>query len=665
MNRKLFSEQLENLQEMARTIRGLSMDGVQKANSGHPGMPLGMADVAAVLWMRHLRHDPRHPQWANRDRFVLSAGHGSMLLYSLLHLTGYDLSLDDLKNFRQWGSKTPGHPEFGHTPGVETTTGPLGQGVGNAVGMAMAEAHLSAKINRASLMDHRTWVIAGDGCLMEGISHEACSLAGHLKLGKLTLLYDDNHISIDGDTNLAFTEDVLKRFEAYGWHTQRIDGHDLQAIDTAMEKAKQDERPSIIACRTTIGFGSPHLAGTSKVHGSPLGEEEIRLTKQRLGLPPEKSFYISEKVLNFARQCVDRGQMLWDNWNTQFDKLKKSDPHQAADVEKLIDGRLPAGLDTILPDFAPGERLATRAASGKTLDKLVPAIDMLIGGSADLTGSNLTLAKGQEFFDKDHYAGRYIHYGVREHAMGAIMNGLALHGGLIPYGGTFLVFSDYMRNSVRLAAMMGLQEIFVFTHDSIGLGEDGPTHQPVEHTASLRLIPNLTVIRPADATETALAWQCALQNESGPTALILTRQKLPTLSATAGAVNGAYVLSDEKNPQAIIIATGSEVEIALDAQKLLMNENIAARVVSMPSCELFEARDKAYRESVLPADITCRVAIEAGTTDGWYKYVGAGGDVIGIDHFGASAPYQEIYQKFGITPQAVCDAVKRLLNKHN
>ncbi len=659
---KLTSSEWSNLAEMAKTIRGLSMDGVQKANSGHPGMPMGMADVAAVLWTRHLHHDPKNPDWTNRDRFVLSAGHGSMLLYSLLHLTGYDLSLDDIKNFRQWDSKTPGHPEYGHTPGVETTTGPLGQGVANAVGMAIAEAHLAARFNKGNqnLIDHRTYVVAGDGCLMEGISHEACSLAGHLKLGKLTLLYDDNHISIDGSTGLAFSEAVLERFEAYGWHTQRIDGHDLQAIDEAIAEANEDSRPSIIACRTTIGFGSPHMAGTSKVHGSPLGADEIILTKKQLGLPPDKTFYISNRALSYARNSIDKGQKLWKDWQEYFVEYKIANPAMASEFENMLTGRITTDLSKLLPQFSETDKLATRAASGKTLDKLVPSLPILIGGSADLTGSNLTLAKDQTILDSAHYEGSYIHYGVREHAMGAIMNGLALHN-LIPYGGTFLVFSDYMRNSLRLAAMMGLRVIYVFTHDSIGLGEDGPTHQPIEHVASLRLIPNLTVIRPADPSETALAWKSALTNTTGPTALVLTRQKLPTLPNTAQAHRGGYIISDSPDPHALIIATGSEVEIALKAQKALGNKGVSVRVVSMPSCEIFDAQDKEYKKQVLPATIRARVAIEAGTTDGWYKYVGQYGRTIGIDHFGASAPYEEIYQKFALTAEAVTNAVEQLI----
>ncbi|RMH61210.1 MAG: transketolase [Calditrichaeota bacterium] len=656
------SRELNNLQEMAKTIRGLSIDGVQKANSGHPGMPMGMADVATVLWMRHLKHDPRDPKWFNRDRFVLSAGHGSMLLYSLLHLTGYDVSLDDLKNFRQWGSKTPGHPEYGHTPGVETTTGPLGQGVANAVGMALAEAHLAERLNTPEhrLLHHYTYVIAGDGCLMEGISHEAASLAGHLKLGKLILLYDDNQISIDGSTGLSFTENVLQRFEAYGWHTQRVDGHDMNAVDQAIFKAREDERPSIIACKTVIGFGSPHMAGTNKVHGSPLGAEEVKLTKEKLGLPADKDFYISEQALETARGCVARGAELHRAWD---EKVATCSPEQAALLKELHTDNLSVDLEALLPAFEDTDALATRAASGKTLDVLVPALPQLLGGSADLTGSNNTLPKTEKGLESGHYGNRYIYYGVREHAMGGIMNGLALHGGLIPYGGTFLVFSDYMRNSVRLAAMMGLRVIYVFTHDSIGLGEDGPTHQPIEHLTSLRLIPNLTVIRPADARETAFAWKTAIEHTQGPTALVLTRQKLPVMhEKDFPSVNltekGGYILSDADKPAAIIIASGSEVEIALLAQRQLSEEGIATRVVSMPSTELFDAQDTSYREEVLPEALSVRVAIEAGSTLGWHKYVGTRGRIIGIDRYGASAPYKEIYKHYGMTADAVAQAVK-------
>jgi transketolase len=659
--------ELNQLKEMANIIRGLSMDGIQKANSGHPGLPMGMADVASVLWMRHLKHNPADPSWANRDRFVLSAGHGSMLIYSLLHLTGYDLSLEDIKNFRQWGSKTPGHPEYKHTAGIETTTGPLGQGIANAVGMAIAEKRLAAHFNTAenTILDHYTYVIAGDGCMMEGISHEACSLAGHLKLDKLILLYDDNSISIDGSTDLSFTEDVLKRFEAYGWHTQRIDGHDHEEVDQAISSAKNDNRPSIIACKTTIGFGSPNKAGTSGVHGSPLGADEIILTKEKLGLPTDKPFYISENVARFAGNSKETGISAQAMWQENFNSYKNKYTGKADLFNRIMTNTLPENWTENLPQFEAGSALATRSASGKVLDAITPGLYEMLGGSADLSPSNNTFPKDGKVVNKDDYDGNYLHYGVREHAMAGIMNGLALHGGIIPYGGTFLVFSDYMRNSIRLSAMMGIRVIYVFTHDSIGLGEDGPTHQPIEHLASLRTIPNLNVIRPADGAETAWAWQSAIENTTSPSALILTRQKLPNLERPNEAMEnmqkGGYVLSDAENAKVIIIATGSEVEIALNTQKLLADKNIAARVISMPCCEIFDAQDEAYKESVLPKNITVRLAIEAASDQTWYKYVGLNGKIIGISGYGASAPYQEIYKQFGLTAEVVAEEAKRLL----
>ncbi len=657
--------ELNQLKEMANIIRGLSMDGIQKANSGHPGLPMGMADATSVLWMRHLKHNPTDPNWANRDRFVLSAGHGSMLIYSLLHLTGYDLSLKDIKNFRQWGSKTPGHPEYKHTAGVETTTGPLGQGIANAVGMAIAEKRLAAHFNTAEnkIVDHHTYVIAGDGCMMEGISHEACSLAGHLKLDKLILLYDDNSISIDGPTGLSFTEDVLKRFEAYGWHTQRIDGHDHEEVDQAISSAKNDNRPSIIACKTTIGFGSPNKAGTSGVHGSPLGADEIILTKEKLGLPSDKSFYISENVAQFAGNSKKTGTSAQATWQENFNSYKNKYADKADLFNRIMTNALPENWTENLPQFETGSALATRSASGKVLDAITPGLYEMLGGSADLSPSNNTFPKDGKVVNSDAYDGNYLHYGVREHAMAGIMNGLALHGGIIPYGGTFLVFSDYMRNSIRLSAMMGIRVVYVFTHDSIGLGEDGPTHQPIEHLASLRTIPNLNVIRPADGAETAWAWQSAIENTTGPSALILTRQKLPNLERQTGALEnmqkGGYVLSEAENAKVIIIATGSEVEIALNAQKLLANKNIAARVVSMPCCEIFDAQDEAYKESVLPKNIAARIAIEAASDQTWYKYVGSTGKIIGIKGYGASAPYQEIYKEFGLTAEAVAEVAEK------
>ncbi len=665
---EISKSELEQLKEMAKTIRGLSIDGIQKANTGHPGLPMGIADVATVLWMRHLKHNPKDPKWADRDRFVLSAGHGSMLLYSLLHLTGYDLSLDDLKNFRQWDSKTPGHPEFGHTAGVETTTGPLGQGIANAVGMALAEKRLAAHFNtnENSIVDHFTFVIAGDGCMMEGISHEACSLAGHLKLGNLILIYDDNNISIDGPTSLSFSEDVLSRFKSYGWHTQQADGHNFENVDQAISLAKMDNRPSIIACKTTIGFGSPNKAGTSGVHGSPLGNDELILTKQKLGLPADQSFYISDEVIQFARKSIDIGISAQEEWNTQFSTYKNDCADLASQFDRIMKNKLPENWESCLPEFEAGSAMATRSASGKVLDGLTPKLFEMLGGSADLTPSNNTFPKEGCVINANNYDGNYMHYGVREHAMAAIMNGLAVHGGIIPYGGTFLVFSDYMRHSIRLSAMMGIRVIYVFTHDSIGLGEDGPTHQPIEHIASLRTIPNLNVIRPSDAAETAWAWHNAIENTSGPTAIILTRQKLPIIdrevySSAKNVHKGGYVLSDMNGATVILIASGSEVEIALGAQKLLSEKNISSRVVAMPCCELFDQQDEAYKQSVLTENIQARVAIEAGSEQTWHKYVGPHGKIIGINRYGASAPYQEIYRQFGLTADDVAKAALSLL----
>ncbi len=649
-----------HLQAVVNSIRALAMDAVQKANSGHPGMPLGMADTAAVLWTRYLKFDPRHPQWPDRDRFVLSAGHGSMLLYALLHLSGYDLPLAELQNFRQWGSATPGHPEYGHTPGVETTTGPLGQGISTAVGMALAERWLAAKYNRPGfdVVDHMTYVIASDGDLMEGVSHEACALAGHWGLGKLIVLYDDNGISIDGSTSLAFTEDVLARFAAYGWHTLRVDGHDATAVSQAINLAHAEkERPSLIACRTIIGYGSPNRAGTAKAHGEPLGVEELRLTKEALGLPQEP-FWVDPRAHEALGTAGSHGARKREEWLEMLDAYASAYPDLAAEFWRVMAGELPAGWqETPLPAF--GSAIATRAASGMVLNALATAVPELLGGSADLTGSNNTDLKGAADVQKGAFNGRYLRFGVREHGMGAIMNGLSLHGGVIPYGGTFLVFADYMRPAIRLAALMNQGVIYVFTHDSIGLGEDGPTHQPIEHLASLRAIPNLYVFRPADAWETAVGWRVALARRSGPTALALTRQKLPLLDreATQGAAQGGYVLADVDNPRAILIASGSEVHIALGAQKLLAEKGVAARVVSLPCWELFQAQPQAYRDAVLPPAITNRVAIEAGVTLGWQQFVGAQGKIIGINHFGASAPYERIYQEFGLTAEAVATAV--------
>lgn len=654
----------------ADTIRTLAMDAVQKANSGHPGTPMALADMAVVLWSQFLKVDPAVPDWPDRDRFVLSAGHASMLLYSLLHLAGYDLSLDDLKAFRQWESKTPGHPENHLTPGVETTTGPLGQGLSNAVGMALAERWLAARFNRPGfdIVNHYTYVICSDGDIMEGISHEAFSLAGHLELDKLIVFYDDNKITIDGSTDLTLSEDVAARFTAYRWHTQCIDGHDMAAVETAVQAAQAEtERPSLILMRTHIGYGSPHKQDTASAHGEPLGEDEIRLTKEKLGRPAGKQFHVPEEVAQFMCGVGDRGARARVAWEERLAGYTAAHPELAAEYQRALSGELPAGWADDLPGFEAGSSLATRAASGKVLDAIAPRLPTLIGGSADLTGSNKTDFRGVTHLTGADFSGRYIHFGIREHGMGGIMNGMALHGAVRPYGGTFLIFSDYMRPSIRLAALMQLPVIYVFTHDSIGLGEDGPTHQPVEQLMSLRLIPNLTVIRPADAAETAVAWRAALENRTGPTALILTRQKLPTLDRSQyapaeGAARGAYIVSEAAGePAVILLATGSELYRALEAQQELAAENIAARVVSMPSWELFAAQPAVYREQVLPSAVTARVVLEAGSPLGWERYVGDGGRILGLDHFGASAPYEQIFQAFGLTAGAMAAAARELV----
>lgn len=663
---------LEEHRLAANTIRGLAMDAVQKANIGHPGMPMGMADVAVVLWTQFLKHNPQDPHWFDRDRFVLSAGHGSMLLYSLLHLSGYDLPLEELMQFRQWDSRTPGHPEYSHTPGVETTTGPLGQGLGNAVGMALAERWLAARFNQPGydLVDHFTYVIASDGDLMEGVSHEACSLAGHLGLGKLIVLYDDNNITIDGRTELAFSEDVLARFAAYGWQTARVDGHDARAVRQAIAQAQRESAgPSLIACRTHIGYGSPNKQGTAKAHGEPLGEEEIRLTKEALGWPLAPPFYVPEGVRQVMAGAAAASGRAQSEWEALWGRYQEAYPAQAELFRRHLNGDLPDNWQDIWPYFEVNKPLATRAASGKVLNALAPHVPYLLGGSADLTGSNNTDLKGEKPLMRDDFSGRYLHFGVREHGMGAIMNGMALHGGVRPYGGTFLVFSDYMRPSIRLAAMMGAPVIYVFTHDSIGLGEDGPTHQPIEHLMSLRAIPNLTVIRPADAIETAEAWKLALEQKNGPVALILTRQAVPTLNhiqsqITGSVAQGAYVIKHPVTPpQVILIGTGSEVAIALEAEKLLAEQGVAAQVVSMPSWELFAAQSAAYRDTVLPPHLKARVSIEAGATLGWERHIGESGKAIGLDRFGASAPYKTIYEKVGLTPEAMAEAALLVIGR--
>ncbi len=657
------------------TLRMLSAEAVEKAKSGHPGLPMGAAAPAYVLWTRFLKHNPQNPLWPDRDRFILSAGHGSMLLYSLLHLTGYDLSLEDLKNFRQWAGRTPGHPERLHTPGVECTTGPLGQGFANGVGLALAEAFLAAHFNRPGhkIVQHHIYALVSDGDLMEGITHEAASLAGHLKLGKLIYLYDDNHISIEGSTDLAFTEDRLARFKAYGWHTQQVtNGNDLVAIELAIQAAQAEkERPSLIAIRTQIGFGSPNRQDTAGAHGEPLGASELALTKQNLGWPLEPGFYIPPEALHQFRLNVPKGAELEADWQDRFKAYQKAYPDLAQEWQEWVEGRLPLDWEQALPFFKLDPKgQATRTASGTILNALAAKIPNLIGGSADLAPSNKTWIKASAAFQPGDHGGRNVHFGVREHAMSGILNGLALHGGLIPFGGTFLIFSDYMRPSMRLAAMMGLRVLYILTHDSIGLGEDGPTHQPIEHLAALRAMPNLTVIRPCDANETTAAWRYALQNQQGPTALILSRQDLPVLdrnhlAPAADLAKGAYVLLDPPSakPEILLLATGSEVHLMLQAAQALSNQGIAVRVISMPSWELFEKQPQEYQRQVLPPECPLRLAVEAGVTQGWERYVGDKGKTIGLDHFGASAPYQVLYKEFGLTAERIASEALHLLGR--
>jgi transketolase len=649
------------------TIRTLAMDAVQKANSGHPGMPLGMADAAYVLWTQFLRHNPADPAWPDRDRFVLSAGHGSMLLYGLLHLTGYDLPLEELQRFRQWGSMTPGHPEYGEAPGVETTTGPLGQGFANGVGLALAERMLSAEFNRPGfeIVDHHTYVIVSDGDLMEGISHEAASLAGHLGLGKLIYLYDDNHVTIEGSTDLSYSEDVAGRFKAYGWHVEVVDGHDRAAIARAIAQARAEtERPSIVLCRTHIGYGSPNKQDTAAAHGEPLGAEEVRLTKEALGWPADAQFLIPEDVLAHFRSALDRGADAQGEWHALFARYRGAYSRLAAAWERRMAGEPPNGWEKALPGFKPEDGpIATRAAGGKVMEAIAPVLSELVGGSADLHPSTKTYLKAYPAVKKGAYEGRNVHFGVREHGMAGILNGLAIHGGFRPYGSTFLVFSDYMRPSIRLAALMRLPVIYVFTHDSIFVGEDGPTHEPVEQAASLRAIPGLTVLRPADARETVGAWQAIGERRAGPVALLLSRQKLPVLAETdPDQVScGAYVVADVQAPALVLMASGSEVSLVLEAHRLLAAQGIAARVVSMPSWELFEAQPRAYRDHVLPPKVTARVAVEAGVSQGWERYVGPWGAIVGLDRFGASAPYKVLAEKLGFTAQVVAARARALL----
>jgi transketolase len=652
------------------TIRTLSIDAVQQANSGHPGAPMGAAPMAYVLWTRFLRHAPTRPDWPDRDRFVLSAGHASMLLYSLLHLTGYDLPLDELKRFRQWGSRTPGHPESGLTPGVEATTGPLGQGFANAVGMAIAERRLAADFNRDEheIVDHWTYVIASDGDLQEGIASEVASLAGHLRLRKLVVLYDDNHVQLDGPTSMAWSEDVPKRFEAYGWHATRVeDGNDLAAIEAAIEEAREDDRPSLIAVRTHIGFGSPNKQDSQKAHGSPLGPDEVRLTKEAYGWDPDRSFYIPDDALTVFRAAVDAGKELVADWERRMDAYEEAHPRLGADFRRRLSGKLRDDWDAGLKTYEVGTEVATRNASQDAIQALADPVPELFGGAADLSESNLTDIKGEPQFNADE-PGRNLRFGVREHGMGGTANGIAYHGGFIPYDATFLTFSDYMRGAVRLGSLAGLHVIHVWTHDSVGLGEDGPTHQSVEHYAALRAIPNLWFVRPGDANETSAAWALAVERRNGPVALALTRQKLPVLEGTAekareGVRRGGYVLRDADggSPRLILIGTGSELQLAFSAADELEDDGIPTRVVSLPCWERFEAQDASYRDEVLPPSVRKRVSVEVGVSLGWERWVGDEGAIIGLDHFGASAPAGTIFEHFGFTAARVAEIGRRVI----
>ena len=673
------------------TIRTLSIDAVQKANSGHPGMPLGAAPMAYVLWTRHLRHNPTNPKWPDRDRFVLSAGHASMLLYSMLFLTGYDLGMDDIKQFRQWGSRTPGHPEYGVVPGAEVTTGPLGQGLGNAVGLAIAERWLAATFNRPGheIVNHHTYVMASDGDMMEGVAAEAASIAGQFRLGRLIVLYDANQITLSASADVTFSEDVGARFQAYGWHVEHIDGMDIAAVDGALTKAKAvDDRPSLIVARTHIGFGSPHKHDTFEAHGEPLGVEEVRLTKRALGWPEDKSFYIPDEALAQFRRSVEQGRDLEAQWNRRVDGLRAADPQLADKLRQALAGELPKGWDAALPRFTPADgAMATRDAGQKTIVALAETIPNLVGGSGDLDPSTRTALKGKGDFESPNftppegapptqgmvggplgYGGRNIHFGIREHAMAAIATGMALHGGILPYAATFFTFSDYMRPSIRLAALSKARVIYVWTHDSIGLGEDGPTHQPVEQLASLRAIPDLMLLRPADANETVEAWKIAVAHTEGPVGLVFTRQKLPildrsTLAPAAGTAKGAYVLADcaAGPPKLILIATGSEVSIALEAHKQLTREGVASRVVSMPCWDLFEAQPQSYKDTVLPPGVKARVSVEAGSPLGWERYVGLDGAIIGLNRFGASAPGEIVMRELGFTPEHIVKVARSIL----
>ncbi|HKI77355.1 MAG TPA: transketolase [Ignavibacteriaceae bacterium] len=666
---KQFDEQAIN------TIRFLAVDGVQKANSGHPGMPMGCAPIAYTLYSKYMKHNPNDPNWLNRDRFVLSAGHGSMLLYSILHLCGYKVSMDDLKNFRQWKSITPGHPEFKLTPGVETTTGPLGQGISNAVGMALAQAHLGAIFNKddIKILDHFIYGICSDGDLMEGVSHETASIAGHLKLGKIIFFYDNNHISIDGSTSLAFSEDIPERFKSYGWHVQHVKNvNNVDDLQKAIEEAqKTSDKPSLIVTDTHIGYGSPHKQDTAGVHGSPLGEDEVKLTKKNLNWPEDKTFYIPDEVSDFFKNIKIQGDEAEDEWNGLFLKYKEKYPDDAKLFESLMKGKIGDEWKKHLPVFEnDGKPIATRTSSGKTINSIAPYLPGFLGGSADLHPSTDTFMNDYGSLSAEHYENRSIHYGVREHGMASILNGMAMYGGVIPFGATFFVFSDYLRPAIRLGALSGARPIYVFTHDSIGLGEDGPTHQPIEHLAAVRAIPKVVVIRPADANESAYAWQAAIEHEGSPVALILTRQKLPVIdqkkySSANNLLKGAYVLKDsEGTPDIILMATGSEVSITLEAAEKLNSEGIKARMVSFPSWELFEKQPDDYKESVFPKSIRTRFSVEAGVSQGWAKYVTEDGDSLSIEQFGASAPLKDVMKGYGFTAENVYNSAKKLIEKN-
>ncbi len=655
------------------TLRTLSIDAIEKANSGHPGLPMGAAPMAYTLWTKHMNHNPKNPNWFNRDRFVLSAGHGSMLLYSLLHLSGYGLEMDEIKNFRQWDSKTPGHPEYHHTVGVEATTGPLGQGIGMAVGMAMAESHLAATYNKDNMdvIDHHTFALCGDGDLMEGVAGEAISLAGHLKLNKLVVLYDSNDISLDGDLGMSFSENIQKRFESYGWNYLRVDdGNKIEDLSEKITQAKQSaDKPTLIEIKTVIGYGAPNKSGKADAHGSPLGEAEMKLAKDYYEWTFEEDFSVPEEVYEtFNKATEELGGNAEKAWNELFSKYESAHPELAQQLQKAINGELPENFDAEFPTYEAGKKQATRASSGDMINAIAKTVPSFFGGSADLAGSNKTTIKGGGDFDAENPTGRNIWFGVREFAMGTALNGMALHGGLHVFGGTFFVFSDYVRPAIRLSALMGLPVTYVFTHDSVAVGEDGPTHEPVEHLASLRAMPNLSVVRPADANETKAAWKLAVTAKNHPTLLVLSRQDLPVLEQSAeladsGVEKGAYVVSPAENPQALLLATGSEVSLAVAAQKQLAEEGIAVSVVSMPSWDRFDKQDKAYKQSVIPSTVKKRLAIEMGTSFGWERYTGDEGDILAIDRFGASAPGERIMEEFGFTPENVVAKVKALINE--